>query len=103
MKITYGAYLLEQLANVKHRENRKTLPWEHQLRCQMCQIALSKKIEKVNLKNLVIYSSDSSEGSEINHATYLKKKSHPLIFFSFFSEHFLIKQFDTKVDQQKDG
>ena len=37
----------------------------------MCQIALSKKIEKVNLKNLVIYSSDSSEGSEINHATSL--------------------------------
>ena len=37
----------------------------------MCQIALSKKIEKVNLKNLVIYSSDSSEGSEINQATSL--------------------------------
>ena len=47
----------------------------------MCQIALSKKIKKVNFKNLVIYSSDSSEGSEINHATTLKFLfSHNKIF-----------------------
>ena len=30
----------------KHRENRKTLPWEHHIGCQMCQIALSKSVEK---------------------------------------------------------
>ena len=40
----------------------------------MCQIALSKKTEKVNLKTLLIYSSGSSESSEKNHATSLKKK-----------------------------
>ena len=38
----------------------------------MCQIALSKKTEKVNFKNLLIYSSDSSESGEKNHATSLK-------------------------------
>ena len=30
---------------VKHRENRKPLPWEHHIGCQMCQIALSKSTE----------------------------------------------------------
>ena len=32
----------------KHPENRKTLPSEHLIGCQMCQIALSKSTEKVN-------------------------------------------------------
>ena len=53
------------------------MPWEHYIGCQMCQIALSKKTGKVNLKNKIIYSSDSSESSEKNHATSLKKISVP--------------------------
>ena len=34
----------------KHRKNRKTLPWEHHIGCQMCQIALSKSTEKKRKK-----------------------------------------------------
>ena len=41
----------------------------------MCQNALSKKTGKVNKKKIIIYSSDSSESSEKNHATSLKKIS----------------------------
>ena len=61
-----------QYKTCKHCENRKTLPWEHHIGCQMCQIALSNRTEKVNLKNLLIYSSDGSESSEKNDATSLK-------------------------------
>ena len=31
----------------KHRENRKTLPWEHLIGCQMCQVVLTKSTKKV--------------------------------------------------------
>ena len=34
----------------KHCENRKTLPWEHHIRCQMYQVALSKSTEKEEKK-----------------------------------------------------
>ena len=51
----------------------------------MCKIALSKKIEKVDFKNLVIYSSDSSDGSDINHATSLN-------FFFSHKEVFVTKK-----------
>ena len=34
----------------KHCENRKTLPWEHHISCQMCQIGLSKIIKRVKKK-----------------------------------------------------
>ena len=36
--------------NKKHCKNRKTLPWEHHIGCQMCQIALSQKTDKVKKK-----------------------------------------------------
>ena len=31
----------------KHCENRKSLPWEHHIVCQMCQVVLSKSTDKV--------------------------------------------------------
>ena len=34
----------------KYRDNRKTLPWEHHIGCQMCQISFSKTTEKVKKK-----------------------------------------------------
>ena len=72
----------------KHRENRKTLPGEHHIGCQMCRIALSKRTWIVNLKNKSVfyssYSSDSSDSSEKNNATSLQKKiTQPGFFFTF--------------------
>ena len=64
----------------KCSENRKTLPWEHHIGCQMYQIALSKSTKKVKK----IYSSYSSDSSGINHATYPRKKSCKLSFFIYF-------------------
>ena len=52
----YGIYMILSMVFVicsiraKHRENCKTLPWEHHISCQMCQIPLSKKTEKVKKK-----------------------------------------------------
>ena len=38
----------------KHRENRKTLPREHHIGCQVCRIALSKSTKKVkNIASVV--------------------------------------------------
>ena len=34
----------------KHRKNRKTLPWEQHIGCQMCQIVLSKNIRRVKTR-----------------------------------------------------
>ena len=48
----------------KHHKNCKTLPWEHQIGGQMCQIALSKSKTKQKIN-----SCDSSDSSEKNHAT----------------------------------
>ena len=36
-----------RITRSKHCKNRKTLPWEHNIDCQMCQIDLSKSTEKV--------------------------------------------------------
>ena len=61
----------------KHCENRKTLPWEHHIGCQICRITLSKSTEKV-----IFYSSDSSDSSEKkNYAT-----SQKILFFSTLFE-----------------
>ena len=38
----------------KHCKNHKTLPWENNICCQLCRIALNKSTEKVNF----LYSSD---------------------------------------------
>ena len=38
--------------STKHRKNRKTLPLEHHIGCQMYKIALSKKTEKVKKKEV---------------------------------------------------
>ena len=35
----------------KHRENRKSLPREHLIGCQMCQVVLTKSTKKVLRKN----------------------------------------------------
>ena len=64
----------------------------------MCQIALSKKTRKVNLKKKLIYSCESSESSEKNHATSLKKKFELQnlsykIWVKNFSYKILLKRF----------
>ena len=38
----------------KHRENRKTLPWEYQIGCQMCQITLSKSARKEEERHIFL-------------------------------------------------
>ena len=44
---SYGSFIQHRLRHTtKHRENRKTLPWEHHIGCQMCQISLSKRTIK---------------------------------------------------------
>ena len=72
----------------KHSENRKTLPWELHIGCQICKIALFKSNEKV--KNICKKNSgdtsDSSDSCEKNHATS-PQKNHAT-FFSFFSQFF---------------
>ena len=60
----------------KHRENRKTLPWEHHIGCQMCRTSLSN-----STKNF-FYSMDSSDSSEKVHATS-PQKNHATSFFYF--------------------
>ena len=64
---------------IKHCDNLKTLPWEHHIGCQMCQIALHKSTEKV-----FFYSSDRSDSCQNNHATS-PQKSLATFFFYFLS------------------
>ena len=74
--------LLELLRAGKHCENRKRLPWEHHIGCQMCQITLSKSTEKVFFYS--INSTDIRDSSENNHATS-PQKNITTFYFSTFS------------------
>ena len=56
----------------KHRENRKTLPSEHHIGWEMCEIALS-----ISTENEVFYSIDSSDSSGKFHATSPQKIMQP--------------------------
>ena len=61
-----------------HRKNRKTLPWEHHIGCQMCQITISKSSEKVQKNNL------KKKKKNLNKKNYSSATSQKINFFFFF-------------------
>ena len=58
----------------ENSKNHKTLPWEHHIGCQICQIAISKNTEQV-----FFYSSNCNE--KITQPLHNKIRQAPIFFF----------------------
>ena len=80
----------------KHHKNRKTLPWERHICCQMCQIALSKSTEKVYFSFFLIVETAVTVVKNITQP-FQKNQGTPHFLFFFFqpSHYFWKERFDT--------
>ena len=67
----------------KHCQNCKTLPWEHHIGCQMCQVALFKSAKK-------------EEKKIIHYCTYCHCCHHSNFFFLFWYFFFFLSQYSWK-------
>ena len=71
----------------KHRENRKTLPWEHHIGCQMCQIALSKSAQKKKEKIMFFW----DVGDFFNTVTAVTAVTTATFFLENFCLYIILK------------